>query len=143
MVTQQRGFTAMLNVGKIFPVFGPNDNSGIEFTLGIGVLQHKIRYQVERNTVPWLRDDYAHGFDRLTNGFALSQSLGYRYFGNNRLLNLFIGVEFFEAFTKNRRAYNTDQKSSDNSSRTDLSYGVKVGWTIPLYKKTPREFYYN
>ncbi len=139
----ERGFYFKGNFGKIIPILGPNKNSGPMIMVGVGFIQHSIRYQVDRNTVPWLNDDYEKGYDRLTNGLLLSQFIGYRYFGNKRFLNFYIGYEFFQGFTKSRRSYNFDTQESDDENRQDLLQGVKVGWTIPLYKKTPREFYYD
>lgn len=143
VLLMQRGFALNARVGKIFSVLSPNPNSGPYVYVTAGYMQHNIRYQVDRNTVPFLRDEYVGGYDRLTSGFALSQFIGYRYFSNNRLVNFYIGYEFTQGFTQGRRPYNFDERATDNSSRSDLLQGVKLGWSIPLYKKTPREFYYN
>lgn len=43
--TYQRGMAFNARIGKILPVFGPNPNSGILITGGIGFLQHKIRIE--------------------------------------------------------------------------------------------------
>jgi len=29
-----------------------------------------------------------------------------------------------------------------NEKRFDLMAGIKIGWLVPLYRKTGREFYY-
>lgn len=143
IILQQRGFTAQAVVGKIFPWFGPNQNSGVMIMGGVGFIQHKIRFQDEIKEVPLLNDDYAKGFDRLTNGLLTSEFIGYRYMANNRLLNFYAGVEFMQGFTKNRRSFNYDTREEDTKDRLDLLTGIKVGITIPLYKKAPKDFYYN
>ena len=79
----------------------------------------------------------------MTNGFMLTQFLGYQYFSGSRLVNFYFGVELNEGFTKNRRAYNFSEKRKDDESRVDISVGFKVGWVIPMYRKAPKEFYYN
>lgn len=139
----QRGFSVNARIGKIFSILSPNPNSGPYIYAAAGYLQHNIRFQVDRNTVPFLREDYIGGYDRLTSGVQFSQFIGYRYFSNNRLVNFYIGYEFSQGITQNRRPFNFDQREADNNTRSDLLQGVKFGWSIPLYKKTPREFYYN
>lgn len=139
----QRGFYFTGTVGKIFPILSPNKNSGPMIRAGVGYLQHNIRYQVDRNTVPQLRDGYEKGYDRLTSGIMFQQFIGYRLFSNSRLINFYVGVEFIQGLTQNQRSFNFDTRERDDRQRNDLLTGFKFGWTIPLYKKTPREFYYN
>mgnify|MGYP003547473107 CR=1 FL=1 len=31
----------------------------------------------------------------------------------------------------------------DQQKRLDITFGVKAGWIIPIYKKIARDFYYN
>ncbi|NEQ49992.1 MAG: hypothetical protein F6K11_07655 [Leptolyngbya sp. SIO3F4] len=143
VVVFQRGFTAQGQVGKIFPWFGPNPNSGIMVLGGLGMMQHNIRYQDDVQEVPLLNGDSEKGYDRLTNGLMLSQFIGYRYLGNKRLLNFIFGFEAMQGFTQNRRGYNYDTGQPDTESRLDLLYGVKVGLSLPLYKRVPKEFYYE
>ncbi|MEI7597080.1 MAG: hypothetical protein WCK02_15135 [Bacteroidota bacterium] len=139
----ERGFSFTANAGKIFPVFGPNKNSGIVFSNGIGFLQHKIRIENFMNTVPQIKDDYKKGYDRLSNGFAMTQFLGYLYLGNKRIYSFYLGIEVSEAWTKSRRSYDFDLMKKDEKSRFDIMSGLKVGWIIPLYKRTPKPYYIN
>jgi hypothetical protein len=85
----------------------------------------------------------ANVYDRLTNGLCLSQFLGYTNFSNSRRINFYAGLEFMEGFTKNRRNYNFDTAMKDDASRLDFFLGFKLGWIIPLYKKVPKEYYYD
>jgi hypothetical protein len=64
-------------------------------------------------------------------------------FGNRRRVNFFIGIEAVQAFTKNRRSFNFDTRSSDDSERSDRLLGLKAGWIIPLYKKVPNAYYFD
>jgi hypothetical protein len=138
----ERGFLIMGKVGKIIPFKKPNINSGIYLTFGAGALQHKIRIDVDKGAVPQLNEDYQKGYDRLTNGFAISQFVGYRFFGNYKFLNFFAGIEFVEAFTQNRRSWNYDTNSKETGTRTDLMFGIKAGLVIPVYKKQTDKYYY-
>lgn len=138
----ERGFSAYGKLGKVFPLFGPNPNSGLVAIAGFGFLQHKIRIEVNGNSAPQLKDDYKKGYDRLTNGFSTSQFIGYMHFSNRKLINFYAGIEVSESFTKNRRSFNFDQMKKDETNRIDLLYGVKFGWIFRLYRE-PKSFYYN
>ncbi len=138
----ERGFHVGIKAGKLFPVLGPNKNSGIVVLIGGGLLQHKIRIENPESAAPQIKGDYKKGYDRLTNGFALSEFVGYMYLGNSRLVSFFAGFEFTQAWTKNRRSYNFDMMGPDNTKRFDLLSGFKIGWIIPLYKRSPDKFYY-
>ncbi|MBL4624115.1 MAG: hypothetical protein JKY42_03105, partial [Flavobacteriales bacterium] len=138
----ERGYSFQLHFGKQFPVLAPNNNSGIYVMGGVGMLQHKIKIDAINDDVPQLRDEYLHGYDRLTNGISFSQTVGYRLLSNSRMTNFFFEVEFVEAFTKNRRSYNIDLMGVDDKQRFDMLTGFRFGWSIPLYKKMPREYYF-
>lgn len=139
----QRGFSFQATFGKVFPVIGPNRNSGIQVLIGMGYLEHKILLKEETGDAPVLKGDYARGIDRYTNGLLLTQFIGYRYFSNKRLLNFYIGLELTQGFTKNRRPINFDEGKKDDKNRVDILFGPRIGFSIPIYKKPPKEFYYN
>lgn len=139
----ERGFNFSAKAGKIFPVIGPNPNSGLITTLSVGLLQHKIRIEDSGNIAPQVSDDYKKGYDRLSNGLSLTEFIGYINFGSRRLVNFMVGFELTQAFTKSRRDYNFDTMMRDDKTRLDLLFGFRVAWIIPLYKRTPREYYYN
>lgn len=143
VLTMERGFTLCASVGYLLPVLGPNPNSGLLFKLGGGFMQHKIRIESDRNPVPQLQGDYIKGYDRLTNGFALTQFLGYQYLSNRRLINFYFGVEAFEGLTKNRRPINFDTAEKDDAQRTDILIGLRAGWILPIYPRPPKAIYYN
>jgi hypothetical protein len=138
----QRGFNLNARFGGIIPVFGPNPNSGIMIISSAGMLQHKIRIEVEDNNAPQLRGDYKKGYDRLTNGPSVSQFIGYVYFHNERTINFFVGLEFTQAWTQARRPYDFDRMQADSQKRFDTLWGIRLGWVLPLYKRAPRDYYY-
>ncbi len=143
LVITERGFTAMAEVGKLFNIVGPNPNSGILVKMGIGLLQHKIRIEHEENEIPQLEGEYLKGYDRLTNGLALSQFVGYFHMSNNRFINFFVGAELYEGFTQSRRDFNYDTQTADTAKRTDILLGLRAGWTLHLYVRSPDKFYYH
>lgn len=138
----ERGITASVKAGKLFSFWAPNPNSGF-FALGsAGFLQHKIRIDVVENNAPQLTKEMKKGYDRLTNGFATSEFIGYLFLGNNRLVNFYGGFEFIQGFTQGRRPWLYDLMQPGTDKRLDLLYGIRVGWILPLYKRTTDEMIY-
>ncbi len=140
---QQRGFRAMFRTGKLLPVIGPNPNSGLLLQAGGGFIQHKIRYNTQSRGVFQLQEPYRKGYDRLTNGVALTQSLGFLYLSDNKLINFRIAFQVTEAFTQNRRSWNFDEMRKADEQRLDLLYGIKVSWSWPIYDKASEGYYYR
>lgn len=135
----------VFKAGKIFsaPFGRASVNSGFYVMGGVGLLQHKIHYEDVGRTASQLRDDYKKGYDHLTNGLALTENFGYMYLDKKRRINFFVCLEFTQGFTKNRRDYNFDLMGPDTSQKTDLLYGIKLGWIFPAYKKVVQEYYYD
>lgn len=138
----ERGWHVYLVFGKVFSKWGHNKNSGPVAYAGAGYMQHKIHiYDVGRN-LPQVYGDLKKGYDRLSAGPAINGFLGYLYFSENRLINFLIGFDVYAGFTKGLRGYQYDLMRSDSDSRTDILYGLRFSWLFPLYKRTPKEFYY-
>jgi len=104
----ERGFITTLKIGKLFPVFNSNPNSGIMILGSAGLMQHQIRIETDNNAAPQLIGDYARGYDRLSNGFVISEFLGYMYLSDKKLTNFYIGIEFNQGWTRSLRDYNFD-----------------------------------
>jgi len=141
IIYYERGYSIYFKLGKIIPVLTPNPNSGITIMAGGGYLQNKIRINNPGNTAYQILGDYKKGYDRLNSGFAVNGSLGYTYFSNNRLVNFYAGFEFIQSWTKNKREYFFDTGKRENISYSSQFYGIKVLWIIPLYKRTPKQYY--
>lgn len=141
ILVSERGYSFTLSLGRLFPVKKPNPNCGFFVQAGAGFIQHKIRIQDKLGTVPALQGDYVKGYDRLTNGLALKEFVGYVYVGNRRLINFFGGVEAIQGFTQGRRNYNFNTMKSDKGNRIDLLFGLRFGWIMPIYKQAPEKFY--
>lgn len=137
-----RSFSAMGRAGKLFPAFGPNQNSGIMLTLGLGYLQHKIYIEHKDKSAPQITGDYLKGYDELKRGFATNVFLGYLYLGNTNKVNFFAGIDFTLGFTQHARPYSFVDMKYNSGSFNDIYSGIKVGWIIPVYKRAPSEFYY-
>lgn len=130
---RQRGIQFEGHVGRIFRL-NAKKRSGIRTTIGGGFYQHKVRIQDDPVvSVPQLDKNYKKGYDRLSNGFGFTQFIGYQHLGSMRRANFIIGIELTEAFTKNRRSFNYDTRSTDDKSRLDLVVGIRAAWLLPFY----------
>jgi hypothetical protein len=139
----ERGYSVGAKFGKLIPVSKSKKNSGIFITAGLGYLSNKIRIEVENQSAPQLKGDYKRGYDRLSGGLMLSQSVGFMYFGKRSLLNFTLSVEAFEGFTKPYRDYYFDLMApAPEGRRFDFLIGPKIAWMIPLRQRGVKEFYY-
>jgi hypothetical protein len=139
----ERGWTSSVKFGKLFPLWGQNNNSGICVLTGLGYMQHRIRIEDKFNRAPQVSKVYRKGYDRLTSGIMVSQFVGYLFLGNSRLLNFYGGFEVMAGFTKSRRSFNFDTMEQDLQKRLDIYFGPRIGFILPLYKKMPKDFYYD
>lgn len=136
----ERGWNGKIVFGKLFDFNKKNPRSGIRATLGIGFLQHKIRIQQDpQSLVPQTTGIYAKGYDRLSNGLAFSQFIGYQKVSSDRTINLILGIELTQGLTQNRRAFNFDQQVKDDNKYFDFLLGGKFSWTIPFEIGRPSE----
>jgi hypothetical protein len=141
---RQRGFYAGGQLGKVIALSPVNPRSGLRIQLGAGLLQHKIRVQKDPlRAVPQTAGDYAKGYDRLSNGLALQQFIGYHIMSNDGRINFYCGFEFSQAFTRNRRDFDFATLQVDRVERFDTLWGLRAGWVLPFYLgKSASEIFY-
>ena len=138
----ERGYFLSATVGKIFSIKKINPNSGIVLMGGAGFMEHHIRIENPSKVAPQVNGDYKKGYDKLRNGFAMSEYIGYWNMSNNRLFNFHIGFESIQAWTKSRRDFDFSLMGKDNQNYLDVFYCIKIGWMIPFYKRSPDKYYY-
>ena len=138
----ERGFYTGLRVGKLFPVIGPNPNSGLVVLVSGGVLQYKTLIHQDGKDIPYIIEDYYKGYDMLSNGFGMSQFIGYLHLDSHEPINFYVGLEFHQAWTKNRRDWNFNTMSKDNNLYHDYLFGIRFGWVFPVNKNTDDTFYF-
>lgn len=145
VILNSRGMNANIAIGKVFPIWSPNGNSGIFVHGGAGFLAHKLRIETNTQVVPGVEGDYKKGYDRLSSGLNTHQFIGYSFMANQGLINFYGGFYVQQGFTKNRRNIHFDQPDTpvDKDYRMDLQFGFKVGWMIPIYRRVPKEFYFD
>jgi len=144
VVLRLRGMYSGANIGKLFRISSKYKRSGIRLTLGSGLFQHKIRIQDDNVSVPQIAGEYYKGYDRLTNGIAFKQFIGYEHLSKNRLINFYAGFELLQGFTKSRRDFNFDTMMKDETDRMDLLISFKMGWAFMNFyvNDKPDEIYY-
>ncbi|MDZ4838658.1 MAG: hypothetical protein SGJ04_01495 [Bacteroidota bacterium] len=139
---QMRGNLFQLDAGKIFPIGWPNVNSGISAKIGIGAMEHKIKYYLAGNAPQQISGEYLKGYDRLTAGLCLNQSIGFTHFSTKNLLNFSFELGSYQGFTSSKRSWNFDSNAYDDKKRLDVSIYAKLGILIPLYGKQGVNVYY-
>lgn len=138
----ERGFYAGLKGGKLLPVIGPNPNSGLLLWASAGLLQYKTLIHQDGEDIPSINGDYKKGYDQLTNGLGISQFIGYMHIDSREPINFYVGLEFHQAWTQNRRDYNFHLMGPDNTKRNDFLFGIRFGWVFPVNKSVSDTFYY-
>lgn len=141
---RERGFYLGAHLGKLFTLSNKNVRSGIRATVGAGLLQHKIRIQDDPLVAtPQLSDEKKKGYDRLSNGLAFHEFIGYQLLSTNKRVNFIIGFDFTQGLTQNRRDFNFDTREKDTKQRLDLLWGLRATWILPFYVgKGAAEIYY-
>ena len=145
VLTFARQYNVNIEVGYVFKKLGHNPNSGLWVKLGGGVTANKLRIESNDQVIPLTEVEYKRGYDHLTMGFNSSQFIGYLFLSGRSALNFYAGFYIQEGFTKDKRNafYHKPDFVVSDKMRMDITYGVKLGWIIPIYKKIARDFYYN
>jgi len=138
----ERGFYAGLRGGRLLPVFGPNPNSGLLIMGSAGILQYKTLIHQDGEDIPPINGEYVKGYDMLTNGFGISQFIGYMHIDSYDPVNFYVGLEFHQAWTKNRRDYNYYSMGPDPNLHQDYLFGIRFGWIFPVNKSVSDTHYY-
>lgn len=145
LVVFPRGFSSNLTIGKILPFLNVNKNSGVFIHGGVGFLLHKMKIETNEQVVPQLELDYKKGYDRLTTGINFHYFIGYNFMATGRGFHFYGGLYGQHGYTKNRRDlfYDRPDEEVSKDTRQDIQMGLKLGWVIPIYKRQPKEFYFD
>jgi len=131
-------------VGKIIPFSTKYPDAGLLLITGLGFMQHKISINVRENILPQLNKTYRKGYDRMSNGPAISQFIGGIFMERRKMYSFYGGVQFDVGFTANRRAFDFYEMKKLNDKRVDFMIGVKLGWILPIFlQANEKEYFYN
>jgi len=140
---RKRGRYLGVQAGKLWSVSPTNPRSGIRTSLGAGILQHRIRIQEDPlRAVQQVQGDYAQGYDRYSSGPSIYQLIGYQVFSKDERINLYLGFEGFQAFTRGQRDIQFDLQGPYLEKRLDFLWGIRAGWVMPLYSGKGRTIWY-
>jgi hypothetical protein len=140
-----RGMNANFSIGKIIPVISPNENSGIYIHAGVGYHANKYRIETRDHVVPLIEKEYRKGYDRLATGYNFHQFIGYAFLASKGVVNFYSGFYAQQAYTTFKRKINFDEPDVPISTSVlkDFQVGFRIGWFIPIYKRQPKDFYFN
>ncbi len=141
--TYRRGYMTGIEVGHIFNTSKSISDNGILVMTGLGFMQHKILIQDKGESILSIRGDYKKGYDRLANGIYIEQYLGYLYLSDNGLINFHVGLDVAVGFTQGRRDFLYDVRKSGTENRTDILFGFRGGWYLPMFKRKSEEFFFE
>ena len=110
--------------------------------IGFGYVYHKIFIETLMGEIPQLNEDLQKGYDRLSGGFSMKQSITFMFLSNNEKINFHAGLEIIECWSKDLRTQNYSTGLIENEKRFDVFIGLKIGWILPLRKRTTSNFYY-
>ncbi len=141
---RMRGGYYGAHVGKLFSLSGGDKRNSIRATLGLGLLQHKIRLLDDSQSLELAEQPYIKAIDRLSNGLALRHQLGYQKIDPEGFLHFYIALEVTLASTASRRDYDLQLMQRDDRKRTDMLIGIRAAWSLPLYytSDVERTYYY-
>lgn len=140
---QERGGVMKLLIGKTIPVSEKYPDAGILLQTGLGFIQHKIAIDVRENLLPQLSKTYRKGYDRMANGFVISQFIGGVFMERKKFYSLYGGFQFDIGFTQGRRNFDFYNQAPLRDKRIDLFVGFKLGWVIPIFlQASEKEYYY-
>ena len=110
---------------------------------GLGWLQHFYRIQDDNRSLSQFTEEFKKGYDRLTAGPSATVGAYYRFFHRNGKVNAQIGGQLYYGSTKSLRSYQYDLGEISKSRRTDINFGLRVGWLFAIYGKGKAdEIYY-
>ena len=136
----ERGFNLQFKAGYLWAV--KYQSSGVLTYATLGYHQHRIKIDVKNENVPQLTDNYKKMYDQMAGGVMTSFFLGYLNVSRSNGIHFYGGLEYSRSFSNNQRSYNFLTNGPINSTRNDSFLGIKVGWIIPISKRSTREFYY-
>ena len=140
---RQFGWFVEGRLGRIVLPLGP-PGSGLRIDMGVGMLQHKIWIETPNNNSPQMSSVYKRGYDRLCEGWSLSQTLSYHFLAKDRRINFLIGFDLIQAFTREQRSVRYDTGLPAHGIRRDMLNGIKVSWILPFYERTEKaELYFD
>jgi len=135
-----RGSHLYVNAGYLLRFAGEQLRSGILVNGGAGMLTHRIRIVDDFNSIAQIGGDYIKGYDRLSRGLSLQQSISYLHLSGDKLVNFYVKLQLVEGFTRDLRQYNYN-RTPVLKNRVDILPSLEIGWIIPIYLRKEQRYY--
>ena len=126
-----RGNRLSLLVGK-WVKFESNHDLGLEFSIGPGLLNHRIHFADDMEPLAQLRDSYRNGYNRFSQGPGVASAITFQYISENRQISFYTRLHAGMYWTKNITGFNLDSFMEDIQIRNDGLVGIQAGWIFPL-----------
>jgi len=111
---KERGFIIQLNTGGLIPIFSQNKaRQSFKWQMGVGYIQHHIRFVDDARALTQFSTEYLEGLDRMSNGWAIIPFVGYELLSRFGRLSFFTGIDPVLASTAIRRSINYATYQSD------------------------------
>jgi hypothetical protein len=143
VLLRKRGGKIGTRINKVFTT-KEDSRSGLKLGIGAGLLYHRIRVQDDSRSAEQINGAYEFGYDRLSSGLFLDQFIGYQFVAKDQRLNFVLGVDVFQAMTKNRRSFDfSGDPDVLTEDRLDIGLGFKAGFMLSFYQfNQPEEIFY-
>lgn len=137
---RSRGSHLNFNAGYLLRFASHRVRSGLLLSGGAGLLAHRIRVVDDFNSIAQVSGDYIKGYDRLSRGISMLQSITYMHLSGDKLINFYVKLQIIEGFTNDKRKNNYN-RSPVKDRRVDILPSLEIGWIIPIYMKQEQRYY--
>jgi len=127
------GLRSILSIGRLINL--GKEESGWSFSTGMGggLYRRKIRFTGDGSQLTQLRDPYYKGYDQLSAGLVLQESLGLLYLSTNRMINFHFRLLITQGFAKDMRKIHYNPNLTVSPNQFDLNFGCQLTWILPFY----------
>lgn len=131
--TNLGGLRSVLSIGRLIHL--GKEESGWSFTtgLGCGLYRRKIRFTRDGSQLTQLRNPYLKGYDQLSGGLELQESLGLLYLSTNRMINFHLRFLIMQGFVRDLRKTHYNPNLTVPANQFDLNFGWQLTWILPFY----------
>lgn len=129
-----RGGNFFAEIGKIFPLYKNNLNSGIHAKFGLGYVFYSTFVIVDQGVVTQLGNNYSQGYNRLQSGMSYNSFLGYTFYGKDKFFNASAGIQaiYSNMAPQGTVDFATGKLIDNTISNSNFLIGPKVSFSIIL-----------
>jgi len=135
MKLRERAWMLLVSGGGLIALReSPSAHSQLKWQLGLGFIEHSIRFVDDASALPQFDKTLIQGLDRLSNGLALVPAVGFEHLSKSGGFSYYAGIETVFGFTRNQRSYHYDLGISElGTSRLDLMWQLRLALYLPFH----------